>query len=110
MATLSSIPAWRIPWTGLVIMESQSPWVHTELDMTEQLTLSTLSSTHVSCLSEHKVAWLLGIQSGDINKRKMGISYKPIILPQDICLRETSICKHIYCSIICQGEKWASVE
>ena len=25
----------------LVIMESQSPWVHKELDMTEQLTLST---------------------------------------------------------------------
>ena len=30
--THSSILAWRIPWT---------PWVHKELDMTEQLSLST---------------------------------------------------------------------
>ena len=41
MATDSSILSWRIPWTGLVIMESQSPWVHKELDMTEQLAPST---------------------------------------------------------------------
>ena len=35
MVTLSSILAWRIPWTGSLL--ACSPWGHKELDMTEQL-------------------------------------------------------------------------
>ena len=33
MATHSSIPAWKIPWTE----EGYSPWDHKKLDTTEQL-------------------------------------------------------------------------
>ena len=51
MAADSSILSWRIPWTGLVIMESQSPWVHRELGMTEQLTLSTQFSQLICSIS-----------------------------------------------------------
>ena len=36
MATHSSIPAWRIPWT------CNSPWGHKDSDMTEQLSHKTL--------------------------------------------------------------------
>ena len=36
MATRSSIPAWRIPWTEEP--SSYSPWGHKVSDMTEQLT------------------------------------------------------------------------
>ena len=36
MATHSSIPAWRIPWTG----DPSSPYVFKELDTAEQLILS----------------------------------------------------------------------
>ena len=39
MATHSNILAWRIPWTES--MDGYSPWGHTELDMTEWLTLFT---------------------------------------------------------------------
>ena len=35
MATHSSIPAWRIPWTEEPREEGYSPWGHKELDMTE---------------------------------------------------------------------------
>ena len=35
MATLSSILAWRIPWTGELV--GYSPWGHKELDTAEQL-------------------------------------------------------------------------
>ena len=35
MATHSSIPAWRIPWTEEPWEEGYSPWGHKELDMTE---------------------------------------------------------------------------
>ena len=38
MATYSSIPAWRIPWTEEPC--GYSPWGRKELDMTELLTLS----------------------------------------------------------------------
>ena len=38
MATLSSIPAWRIPWAEEP--GGYSPWGHKELDPTERLTLS----------------------------------------------------------------------
>ena len=34
-AALSSIPAWRIPWTESLV--GPSPWGHKESDMTEQL-------------------------------------------------------------------------
>ena len=48
MATHSSILAWRTPWTEepgkLQSMPGYSPWGHKELDTTEQLTLSFLSS------------------------------------------------------------------
>ena len=37
MVTLSSILAWRIPWTGSLV--GYSPWGHKESDMTELLTL-----------------------------------------------------------------------
>ena len=37
MATHSSILAWRIPWTQRSLA-GHSPWSHTELDMTEELT------------------------------------------------------------------------
>jgi len=37
MATHYSILAWRIPWT-------EEPWGHKELDMTERLPFSLLSS------------------------------------------------------------------
>ena len=37
MVTLSSILAWRIPWTGSLL--ACSPWGHKELDMTERLIL-----------------------------------------------------------------------
>ena len=49
MATHSSIFAWRIPWT-----EGYSPWIHKELDTTEQLTLPLLllSSEHHSVHSK----------------------------------------------------------
>ena len=33
MATHSSIPAWRIPWTEEPV--GYSPWAHEELDMTD---------------------------------------------------------------------------
>ena len=47
MATHSSIPAWRIPWTGY------SPWGCKESDMTERLSLS-LSSQVL-----HRHTWLV---------------------------------------------------
>ena len=41
MATLSSIVAWRIPWTE---EPGRRPWGRKELDMTEQLTHTCLPS------------------------------------------------------------------
>ena len=41
MATQSSIPAWRIPWTEEP-GGGYSPWVCKESDTTEQLTLLTV--------------------------------------------------------------------
>ena len=50
-ATLSSILALRIPWTERSLVGC-SPWVHQELGMTEQLTVSFFkyhpSSTFIS--------------------------------------------------------------
>ena len=43
MATHSSILAWRIPWT-------EESWDHKELDMTEQLSIST-----IECLLGNKL-------------------------------------------------------
>ena len=45
MATHSSVPAWRIP--GQRSLAGYSSWGHTEWDMTEQLSLSTLKCVHV---------------------------------------------------------------
>ena len=41
MATHSSIPAWRIPWTE---EPSRLQWGHKELDVTERLTLLPIGS------------------------------------------------------------------
>ena len=47
MATHSSILVWRIPWTEEPA--DYSPWNHTELDVTERLTLSLSSSQTPKC-------------------------------------------------------------
>ena len=44
MATYSSILAWRIPWTVF-------PWVHKELDTTEQISLSLQGLVKALCLN-----------------------------------------------------------
>ena len=50
MATHSSIPAWKIPWTEAPDGLHYSPWGHKEPDMTERLSTHTHTHTHTHCL------------------------------------------------------------
>ena len=45
-ATHSSIPAWKIPWTGEPEGLHYSPWGHKELGITERLSTHARAHTH----------------------------------------------------------------
>ena len=63
MATHSSIPVWRIPWTEETSRFQCSPWGHKESDMTERqthtyLTMALIINIFTGCSSASNFVYL----------------------------------------------------